>query len=70
MATFDLDKEVKEALQRKWNELERTDEQKIEEVVEFLISLPIDERKRMFLRLRSELKRLGFDETNHDNFVI
>lgn len=67
MSTFDLDSEVRQAMELKWNEPQRSDEQKIEEIVEWFKALPLAERKRMFNRIKSELKKLGFDEQNYQD---
>lgn len=70
MATFDLDREVREAMAQKWQEGERTDQEKVEEIIEFLASIPLQERERMIRRIQSELIRLGIVDKNHLTFPL
>lgn len=67
MTTFDIDREIRETLQEKWKSEELSDDDKVSIILKMVQELPVAERRKMFRRLKAELKRLGFLDEDPSN---
>jgi hypothetical protein len=70
MTTFDIDREIREALEKKWAAGETTNQEKIDLIIEIVCELPYAERKKMMRALKSKLKELGFEHGKYEGMIL
>jgi hypothetical protein len=66
MTTFDIDREIQHTLEQKWGTKDLSADEKIAKITEYFLSLPIEERQKIYNYMKREIKKIGFDEEKYN----